>query len=704
MGRVLALLALLLAAAPAVALEPELRDRILAALATARAGNHLAAGRQLADAAVRAGVVAEYLLYLSADHLARAGDPAGARTAALHAVDRAGDGPIAGPALLLAAREAQRAGDEAGAAGLFRRWLDRHPDHAEAAAAKLALGLALEASGQPAEAARAYRGLWLVAPGTPEADAAAVREQALAQQGVTLPAPSQRERLERAERLLAAGRLAGARGEAEGLLAESPPAELGLRALRVVSEASRRGGRHDEALRAVDRAIALSAPERRPPWLLERARLVSNRQREAALAALAGLARDFPQSPEAPEALLLRAQLLEAIPRLPDAVAEYRRLAQEYPKDDRAAQALWRLGWLAWFRAAHGEAAQHWGRLATARSAPLLLREGGAYWAGRAHQERGEAAEAERHWTALLSQVPRGYYGVLAARRLGRAATGIPPARSGPGLPGDPAELLRAEPRWVKVEALRALGLADFATLELDEIARRAAGQPARLYAVSAAHAQDGRHHLALRILRREFVPLARSGDPAAPRAFWELYYPLGWRAELEAAAARAALDPFLVAAVAREESSYDPRARSRAGARGLMQLMPGTARPMAEARGLQWGGGGLLDEPGPNLEMGTAFLARLLREFGDARLAVAAYNAGPRRVREWWAARRGDDVEVWVEQIPFNETRFFVKRVVLAWEEYRRLYGRDAAGAPAGAPGRPVATRAAEPAAAPSR
>jgi soluble lytic murein transglycosylase len=105
------------------------------------------------------------------------------------------------------------------------------------------------------------------------------------------------------------------------------------------------------------------------------------------------------------------------------------------------------------------------------------------------------------------------------------------------------------------------------------------------------------------------------------------------------------------------------------------MQLMPETARPMAQVRRLPFRNGEVLDDPAANLDMGSAYLAGLLREFGDARLAVAAYNAGPARVREWWAGRRSDDLEVFVEQIPFNETRGFVRRVMLSWEEYRRLY-----------------------------
>jgi soluble lytic murein transglycosylase len=204
---------------------------------------------------------------------------------------------------------------------------------------------------------------------------------------------------------------------------------------------------------------------------------------------------------------------------------------------------------------------------------------------------------------------------------------------------------------------------------------------PRRLYALSAAYAHDARYVLSLRILRRHFIGLARSAPPALPRAFWDIFYPLGWRPELTDAASRASVDPFLVAAVVREESSFDPQARSRVGARGLMQLMPDTARQLARGRGLPSGEEVLVD-PAANLVLGSVYLAALMKEFGDPRLAIAAYNAGPSRVREWWKGRANDDVEAWVELIPYDETRFFVRRVMLSWEEYRRLYGAPLVGA----------------------
>jgi soluble lytic murein transglycosylase len=240
--------------------------------------------------------------------------------------------------------------------------------------------------------------------------------------------------------------------------------------------------------------------------------------------------------------------------------------------------------------------------------------------------------------------------------------------------------MLQAEAPWARVEALRAVGLGDYADDEMDSMVRRSVDNPRRLYALSAAYAQESRFYLSLRILKRNFLGVARSAPPA-PRTFWDLFYPMGWRTELTDAASRAALDPYFVAAIVREESSFYPQARSRVGARGLMQLMPTTARQLARSRGLPTSEESL-DDPAVNLALGSAYLGVLMKEFGEPRLAVAAYNAGPTSVREWWKNRPTEDLEVWVELIPYDETRRFVRRVMLAWEEYRRLYAPAAGNA----------------------
>jgi len=430
-------------------------------------------------------------------------------------------------------------------------------------------------------------------------------------------------------------------------------------------------GRYDLAARSLDRALVQAPVERRTGLLLELARFQERSGSwSAALGTAERLLREDPTTREAPSALLLIGRVLEENGKPREAAAAYHRLAREFPGDEAASVALWRLGWQAYLRGDLSSAARRFGRLPES-PATRHYRLPAAYWAGRSREELGEHEGARRLYTAVIKEAPRSYYGLLAARRVGaiRIDAGTSPAVP---LPADPLAPLAGDPRLARVAALRALGLADFAAAEVEQLRASSLDNPHRLYGVSAVYVKSEQYHLALRILRRYFAELAMSGSPGLPRVFWEMFYPIGWAGDLRAAARRAGLDPNLVAAVVREESSFYPRARSRVGARGLMQLMPETARAMGIARD------DLLDLPEANLRTGTTFLAGLVKEFGDVRLAAAAYNAGPTRVRKWWAGRKSDDVEVFVEQIPFYETRHFVQRVVVAWEEYRRIYGRD--------------------------
>jgi soluble lytic murein transglycosylase len=147
----------------------------------------------------------------------------------------------------------------------------------------------------------------------------------------------------------------------------------------------------------------------------------------------------------------------------------------------------------------------------------------------------------------------------------------------------------------------------------------------------------------------------------AYPRAHWEM---------VAREASRAGVDPLLVLAVMREESRFDPRVVSVAGAVGLMQLMPSTARGMDPTVTPD-----RLTDPETNIRLGTTYLARRLRDFdGDVVLALAAYNAGAGAARRF-AQFRGDDLDVFIERIPFSETRAYVKRVLESYGIYRWLY-----------------------------
>lgn len=655
---------------PARMLTPEAEQAWAQAIAAHRQGDPGPVAAEVGDAALRSPI-GDHLRLIVADALARRGDPAGARAMAAGVADRFPASRLAPRGLLMASTLAAGAGDDKGAQDLLTRLLGGYPESREVPAALYLLGQSAEALGQSEAAAHAYRELTVLAPTTGWAEGATDRLARLADAGVTVPTLTLDQRLDRAERLLRGGVAKIAADEAQLIVGEARDPSLVVRALRVVADGARRLRRYEVAAGAVGLMIPRVPAQRQPALRLEEARLLLRAgHRERALEIL-GRIVDGGTEADAAEALWIRARVLEDAGRLAPAVADYRKLVKRYPRREVAGGALWRLGWDAYFKGDAREAAEHWGRLAGMSN--RVYRLPGLYWQARAVEAARGRERAAPLYATVLAEAPRSYYGVLARERAGRGADRAVPAQI--ALPADPSEAIADDPGFARVDLLRRLGLVESALEELEDVVAQASGDAVRLYGFSSAYVRDERYHLALRIFRRHFAGLAVTGDPALPRAFWEMLYPFAWRSEVTDAARRAGVDPFLVAAVVREESSYYPRALSPAGARGLMQLMPATARPMAETRGLVFAGGELLDDPGANVEIGTAFLAGLLRDFKDPRLALAAYNAGPARLRQWWQARRTSDLEAFVEQIPFDETRQYVKRVMLSWEEYRRLY-----------------------------
>jgi soluble lytic murein transglycosylase len=671
----LAVAALLLVPAEGRA-SSELERAWARAVAAFQQGDAAPLSQAFSTETAQASLIGDHVRWLLADALARGGDLAGARAAALGVADRHPDSRLAPRALVLAAVLASRAGDEVGAQAALRRLLERYPDAIEVPEALYLLGQTAEARGHRDVAALAYRQLRVLAPTTGYAEAATDRLAVLVNDGTPLPPLSMAERIDRAERLLRGGVPKTAGDEAERIAGEARDAGIAVRALRVVGDAAARLGRYEAGAKALEAAARRAPSDQQPRLRIDQARfLIRAGQDKRAIALLASVAAGAPEA-EAAEALALQARVYDEGSRDADAIAVYRQIAKRFSNREVAAVALWRLGWLAWLRGDLRAAAAEWRHVAD-MSGGRGLRVPALYWRGRALEMLKDERGAESLYTKVLSEAPRGYYGMLAGQRVvGAAPAAMPREISAPALPANPSEALKTDPGFARVDLLRRIGLIEYAWEELEEVVQSSVGDPVRLYGASSAYVRDERYHLALRIVRRHFGALSTSGDPGLPRAFWEVIYPLGWRDEVAEAAKRAGLDPFLVAAIVREESSYYPRAVSRAGARGLMQLMPSTAKPMADVRGLPFEGGGLLDDPRANLEMGTAFLAGLMKEFGEPRLAIAAYNAGPKRVRDWWKARRTGDMEAFVEQIPYDETRQYVKRVMLSWTEYRRLYG----------------------------
>jgi soluble lytic murein transglycosylase len=192
--------------------------------------------------------------------------------------------------------------------------------------------------------------------------------------------------------------------------------------------------------------------------------------------------------------------------------------------------------------------------------------------------------------------------------------------------------------------------------------------------ALATMLSEMGAHHHALRLARARFRDkLERTGGMVDP-LLWKAAYPTGLLPTIKGQGA-SGVDPYLVAAIIREESQYDWQAVSRVGAIGLMQVMPGTANAVAQRLGLPVIGRDDLFDQETNIRIGVHYVGQLLEQFsGNVALTIASYNAGPLVVTNWMSQHPGRSQDEFVELIPYQETRQYVKRVLRSYREYIRL------------------------------
>jgi soluble lytic murein transglycosylase len=177
----------------------------------------------------------------------------------------------------------------------------------------------------------------------------------------------------------------------------------------------------------------------------------------------------------------------------------------------------------------------------------------------------------------------------------------------------------------------------------------------------------------------RRAYPQHRTAAAGArlPDDLMRVIFPLEYWDSIQRYAAARDLDPYLVAALIGQESTFDPEIRSAANAWGLMQIVPSTGRRLARSLGIPRFRTAMLTQPDLNIRLGTTYFARLVDQFGAEHLALASYNAGESRVVRWIAERPGLDRDEFIDDIPFPETQNYVKRILGTAEDYRALYGR---------------------------
>jgi soluble lytic murein transglycosylase len=399
------------------------------------------------------------------------------------------------------------------------------------------------------------------------------------------------------------------------------------------------------------------------PAAYQRARaLLGSRQPKTARTVLRELIRRYPRDTTAGAALVLLADLAMDERRDTDARNALRQAYSRFPAISQAAQARYRAAIIAFASRRYETAVNELDSLlALHPDAEEAI--AARYWMGRALLATGDTATALARWRMVASGYPLSYYGMLAAQRLGE------PPWAPPAMPDTFAEIENLSDAMERVDHLEKVGMDSEARTELEALANGSDSSSSRLLVTAYLMREHGLISRAVQLGWR----LVRASPSADARAY-RLIYPIVHREAIILESQRREIDPALVSAIIRQESGFNPRATSSAGARGLMQMMPSVGRAVARSVQVPGWRPDLLYQPDINVQLGVRHLEAFLSRY-EAPYALAAYNAGESRVRRWLRRPGARDPEMFVERIPFTETRDYVRVVLRNRGMYRALY-----------------------------
>jgi soluble lytic murein transglycosylase-like protein len=430
-----------------------------------------------------------------------------------------------------------------------------------------------------------------------------------------------------------------------------------------------------------------------PEVLLQIARAYRNLDQDGrAQTGYSRLLDEFPNDNRSAEVIWMRTFEAEALGRTEDAIEGYTRVIEGFPQHARAPEAMFRIG-LTYYKRGDFDAAQKAFR--DLRSAQKTGRLAGAarYWEAKSLAKRGDGAGARSAWRDLAAGYPFGYYGHQARRELrerGAWPDSLDWNRRFRDLPDGAvrAWMLAAMPgtrevpegagesRYLPLTKLLSLGMDSLAVLTLQSQVGAAPNNPWVLYTAATRARAAGFDYEAYRFGVRLSDRLPLEAWPGAPLSVLRLFYPPSYESLVRMEATRAGISPWLVLALIKQESGFEPRAVSRVGARGLMQMMPATGTLQARKEKMADFDPDSLFVPRVNTRLGIAYLRDVLKRYdGNPYYALAHYNAGPNALERWLPRLSGRPIEEGVEDIGYAETRDYVKRVMANYWTYRELY-----------------------------
>jgi soluble lytic murein transglycosylase len=593
--------------------------------------------------------------------------------------------PLTAKAWILAAQAYEQGGAPRDAVEILRKNYARLPQPQ----GDLALATAFAVAGDAVSAAiynqRVYYGFPASAESAPaESELAILR----AQLGDNYPPSLPTAMLSRAIKLLDGGQTQRARKELEALVPQlgGPDREVARVSIGVADFNAKENDAAYRYLASLETASPDADAERLYYLLVSAQRLKNEDEVSASLDRLGQL---YPNSPWRLQALVATANHYLVQNQMDAYEPLYRACYETFPKDSQAAVCHWKVVWGHYLKRSKdaGDLLRaHLRLFPAAESASAAL-----YFLGRLAEDAHDDGAARAYFEEIAREYPNQYYASQARERLAQLPPVAPATAAATAAVA--SQFLRsvafpqrartisfqatpaASARLERARLLASAGFEDWANGEL-RFGAQTEDQPHLMAMELASLSTQAMPDQAIRYIKRYagsylFLPL-----DSAPHQFWTLAFPLPYRADLERFSKQNGLDPFVVAALIRQESEFDPKAVSKANARGLTQIEPSTGRELSRRLKVKSFTTAALFQPAVNLELGTFYLKMLTSQTGGRmEAALASYNAGLTRARDWLTWGDFHEPAEFIETIPFSETRNYVQTVLRNADVYRRLY-----------------------------
>ena len=591
----------------------------------------------------------------------------------------------------------------------YDTFLQDNPLSEFAPAAGLGLGRALIAEADLDRAVRAYQDVWVKYPGNPNDQDVEKALNLLKAGGAEIPELTSAELYERGRNLFRAGQHDKAVETFMKFLDKEPDAPERSDALYRTGVSLYYLGKRAEAAVILEKMIQEYPSDARTSealyWLGKSYSKLGDWDRGTKT--FEKLLEGFPESEWCDDAIFLTGNIFREAGDMQKALYFYDRLVREYSDSRYADSALW---WKAWWNYISGDydnAEQILQDLVKRYPRSFLVNQA-RYWLGRAAEKRNDIHQAVIYYDQVLKTGPYTYYGYRAVERkavlandlfmkadddAGAATTEAETPRpdgalypfdidDGPPLwTEEMRQTLAAEPSLGKTLELMQLDMKKEAAAELWSLKDRMPRRRIPLIGLSKAFFEMGDYYHSLIIVLRKYEHYLEGPTPGVSDDLWMLAYPKGFWESIVTYAGKYKQDPYFIAAIIKEESQFRADALSSAGARGLMQVMPATGERVARLNRFSGFDREKLFESDTAINIGTLYISQLMKRFNnDPLLVAAAYNAGPEAV-QGWITKNGyhGERDLFVELIPYSETRGYVKKVLRNYAEYKRIYAKTA-------------------------